>query len=235
MVVAAFSAAILVAATVGIASAAIPDTGTLVFHGCRNKATGVVRLVDPSLSGNLGHCISSPGVLQELAFTFNQSGPAGPVGPAGASGAAGAPGPKGDPGPAGDPGEPGEQGPPGPLPPVNFASVSGLADDSSVATITLVPGNYLIEATFGVELTSGPATGVTCNLFATRPGLTAGLDSFAALVQPGAATPETMRDVESFTGDAVVTLQCSSGGSARISPDLKGLLTAMRVGTLSSP
>src|SRR3954451_842956 len=106
-VVAGVSAVVMIVAAVGVASAAIPDAGTAAFHGCQNKATGIVRLVDPSLSGNLGHCITTTGALQELAFTFNQTGPVGPAGGAGPTGATGAAGPKGD------RGEPGIQGPPG--------------------------------------------------------------------------------------------------------------------------
>ncbi|HTY72247.1 MAG TPA: hypothetical protein VMI11_07440, partial [Actinomycetes bacterium] len=81
-------AALLMMAGVG-AYAAIPDSGTGTYHGCVNKATGVVRLVDPTLSGNLGHCISTSGPLYETSVTWNQTGPAGATGQAGPPGATG--------------------------------------------------------------------------------------------------------------------------------------------------
>jgi hypothetical protein len=101
---------LLAGAVVGVASAAIPDVGTSTLHGCRNRTTGILRLVDPSLTGTLGHCITTAGVLQEYAVTWNASGPAGAPGPSGAVGQPGAAGPSG---PAGPKGDVGQQGPTG--------------------------------------------------------------------------------------------------------------------------
>ena len=78
--IAAVSGVLVTGVVVGVSSAAVPDAGTATFHGCENKATGVLRLIDPALSGNLGRCIATPGVLQELAVTWNQAGPQGPPG-----------------------------------------------------------------------------------------------------------------------------------------------------------
>ena len=120
--IAAMSAVVLTGAAVGVASAAIPDTGTGVLHGCRNKATGVLRLVDPAMSGNLGHCITNAGILQEVAVTWSEAGPAGAAGPPGAVGPTGPQGAQGQPGATGavgpqglqgEPGAPGSQGPKG--------------------------------------------------------------------------------------------------------------------------
>ena len=107
---------LLAGAAVGVASAAIPDTGTAALHGCRNKATGILRLVDPSLTGTLGHCITTAGPLLETAVPWNALGAVGPAGqpgaegPNGAAGQPGATGPSGAPGPQGAPGEPGPTG-----------------------------------------------------------------------------------------------------------------------------
>ena len=40
--------AVAVFAASGVAFAAIPDSGTGTFHGCVNKATGLLRLIDPT-------------------------------------------------------------------------------------------------------------------------------------------------------------------------------------------
>jgi hypothetical protein len=81
----------------GVAYASIPDSGG-VFHGCVNKTTGVLRVIDTSKSGTLGHCITS-GSQAETAIKWNQTGPQGPQGVTGATGATGATGPQG---PSGD-------------------------------------------------------------------------------------------------------------------------------------
>ena len=74
-------------AAAGIAYASIPDSGG-VFHGCVNKATGVLRVIDTAKTGALGSCIAS-GPLAETAISWNQTGPKGPQGPAGPQGAPG--------------------------------------------------------------------------------------------------------------------------------------------------
>ena len=52
----------------GIAYAAIPDASSGVFHGCYNKTSGALRLVDPS-AGTDNTCTAS-----ESAVTWNQRG-----------------------------------------------------------------------------------------------------------------------------------------------------------------
>jgi Collagen triple helix repeat (20 copies) len=144
-----------------VASASIPDSATKVFHGCVNKATGVVRLVDPTLSGDLGNCITRTGVLAETAVTWNATGsqgPAGPVGPVGLTGAAGADGKDGSVGPtgpagaigpvgltgaAGADGKDGSVGPAGPAGAVGPAGPAGPAGPGSTLyyTTALPNGN----------------------------------------------------------------------------------------------
>jgi hypothetical protein len=105
--------AVAVLAGGGIAYAAIPDSGSGVFHACVLNNVGTVRLIDPSRSGLLGRCDTR----LETAVSWNAQGQ---PGPAGAQGEKGDPGPKGDagpqgePGPKGDTGAPGAQGEPGP-------------------------------------------------------------------------------------------------------------------------
>ena len=82
LMLAAAAGALATALAGGIASAAIPD-GNGVFTGCRLKATGTVRLIDPSLpqSSVLSHCTSV-----EAVFSWNAGGPKGPAGDKGPTG-----------------------------------------------------------------------------------------------------------------------------------------------------
>jgi Collagen triple helix repeat (20 copies) len=118
--------------------AAIPDSSG-VIHGCYQKNSGQLRLIDtepsPPMRANrdddddddddrgnrAGECRRS-----EIAISWNQTGPAGPAGPpgpkgdtgergpAGPAGPEGPAGPAGPPGPQGETGETGPAGPPGP-------------------------------------------------------------------------------------------------------------------------
>jgi hypothetical protein len=104
LVVLAVVAALSVAG--GIAYAAIPDGGN-VYTACMLKATGTIRLIDPSLpSSNLmGHCTS---IEQQLSW--NQTGQPGPQGAKGATGAQGVKGDTGATGPQGPKGDAGSSG-----------------------------------------------------------------------------------------------------------------------------
>src|SRR4051794_20171483 len=96
----AFAAGAVLAVSAGLAYASIPEAdGT--FHACVNNGTGAVRLIDPSASGSLGHCLGN-----ENQVSWNKKGQDG------AKGAPGAQGDKGATGAAGAPGAPGAPGPP---------------------------------------------------------------------------------------------------------------------------
>jgi hypothetical protein len=150
--VVAAAAATALAVAGGIAYATIPD-GNKVFNACMLRATGTVRLIDPSLpsSNPLGHCDTR----FETQVSWNQQGQAGAAGSSGPKGDAGPPGqqglageagatgpqgpagpagPKGDPcpatdpacvGPKGDQGDPGPAGPPGPAGDTGAAGPAG--------------------------------------------------------------------------------------------------------------
>lgn len=93
--------------TVAVPSlASVPDSAG-VIHGCMNKSTGVVRIIDTAKTGSLGACIAS-GALAELPVNWSQTGPAGAPGSPGTPGSPGAPGQNGATGPQGP------QGPQGP-------------------------------------------------------------------------------------------------------------------------
>lgn len=88
---------------VGAASAAIPDADG-VIHGCYEKSTGRLRVIEPSAS-----CSN-----REVPIDWKRDGPAGAQGPQGIPGEQGAPGPAGATGPQGPTGADGPQGPQGP-------------------------------------------------------------------------------------------------------------------------
>jgi hypothetical protein len=142
--------AALVVATV--AYAAIPDSGTGLYHACMVKTTGVIRMIDPSLSASTkrSHCVSG-----EVQITWNKVGRIGPRGLSGPSGPRGLSGPSG---PRGLSGPPGPNGGGGVLLGelawygLNFAGASygfnapwGVAFDGSHIWVTNFDGNSLTE------------------------------------------------------------------------------------------
>jgi hypothetical protein len=130
---------------VGAGGALAADTPPVVYNGCQNVATGVLRLLPNSLPSPYNDCIVAGNPLLtwqpkllETRVAWNQvgpqglqgaTGPAGPTGPAGANGAPGAIGPAGPvggrgpagadgaAGPIGPPGKDGKDGAPGPIGP----------------------------------------------------------------------------------------------------------------------
>ena len=90
----------------GVAYATIPS-GRGTFTACVVKASGAIRLIDPSLGARSrrGRCAKS-----EQKVTWSQRGPAGAAGAAGAAGRAGSTGPTGATGTAGAAGTAGATG-----------------------------------------------------------------------------------------------------------------------------
>jgi hypothetical protein len=80
------TAAVLFAVAGGIAYATIPDSGGTI-HGCYQKNSGQLRVVDPSPGDS---CSAS-----ERPLDWSQVGPQGPQGPAGPQGPTGDTGPRG--------------------------------------------------------------------------------------------------------------------------------------------
>jgi hypothetical protein len=98
----------LVVGAGGVTYAAIPDSGTNVYHACMLKNVGTIRIIDPSLpsSNALSHCSSS----LETAVSWNQQGPKGAPGIQGVKGEQGIQGLKGDTGATGQKGDTGAMG-----------------------------------------------------------------------------------------------------------------------------
>jgi len=89
--------AVLLAVGGGIAYATIPDENG-VIHGCRNKTTGQLRVIDTAANPPRNTCSS----LFEAPLDWNQTGPQGPKGDKGDQGEQGIQGIQGPPGPGND-------------------------------------------------------------------------------------------------------------------------------------
>jgi hypothetical protein len=136
-------------ATVLGATAVLASDAGDGIHGCYLKNTGTLRVVDAG----------QPCRSTELAVSWSQKGPAGPVGPTGPGGPQGATGPVGPSGPQGPLGPTGAQGPVGPRGEQGPAgAVSGyrtvrsstVAGTGAVtATATCPPGTKVTGGGFG--------------------------------------------------------------------------------------
>jgi hypothetical protein len=113
-------AAISVPLLLLVGTVASADSGGVIYSGCQNLYSGVIRLLPSNLPAPYNttcNTTTTNPYLKEQPISWNQVGPQGPPGAAGAAGAAGATGaqgPKGDAGPAGTPGTQGTKGDPGP-------------------------------------------------------------------------------------------------------------------------
>jgi len=229
VVTASVCAVALTGTALGVTWAAVPDAGTGVFHGCRNKATGALRLVDPAVSGYLGHCVTAPGSAQELPITFNQKGrdgltgppgPDGAVGPQGAQGAqgaSGAQGPQGSPGvdgaagvdgPPGKDGADGHDGTPGPVGPAGPAGPSGAAGPAGETGPTGPAGS---QGSVGPAGPPGPAGPVSTAVPLVAYRVTG---DFLAHTDQVTLPPGTYIVSASCTGGGFTSLAARAGGRA---------------------
>jgi hypothetical protein len=197
----------------GLAEAAIPESGTQVFHGCVDRQ-GRLRVIDTDAGQQ---CVG--GRLGETAIQWNAQGPAGPqgipglTGPQGEAGAQGPAGPQGETGaqgPTGPQGETGAQGPVGPQGPAGPA-LAGIGFESGQAQA----GNSRIPCTVGeVTLTAGtfghgmPADGRLLRIVDHIPlfsliGTTYGGDGIQRFALP---------DLRTIAPDHMTYMVCVDGG-----------------------
>jgi hypothetical protein len=149
------------------------------------------------------------------------------------SGASGAAGPKGDAGPQGEKGEKGEKGDKGEAGPSeaqsvyrdgNAAQVPALP--TTLATLDVSPGAYLIEAKLVAVNANKGTTPVVCELHA-------GQAKDEAFAQVGAAAL-SLHLTTTFAASGVVTLECSTGNQlvSVAAGDVR--LTAVKLGKETS-
>lgn len=161
----------LVVAVGGTAAAAAVIAGPIdskgIIHGCYYPATAsgshrvVLQNADtscPSGTTRISWNRKGPPGPQGMTGATGPAGPPGPPGPPGQQGATGATGPQGPQGPKGDPGPPGViQG---------YTSLATFAPGTGpqiapvgssfqpVGTLTVPPGNYMVDVTLDVENTA---------------------------------------------------------------------------------
>lgn len=214
-----------------VAFAVIPDAGGAI-HGCRNKRTGALRVIDAP---------SQRCTAKETALDWNQTGPqgsagtqgvkgdtgsAGPDGSQGAAGPTGPQGPQGTTGPqgpsgvVGPQGSMGPQGQPGPSGPVAAAFASPLTGASApffarryniMTSLTLVPGSYVLNGTVRVNNLSEQRITVQCFLQADSSGN-------PTMRSPGAAT--VMEGGPGFSTSVVLPLLAAATFDAPSKVDL---------------
>jgi hypothetical protein len=232
----------------GVAVADIPDTG--VFHACvrSNKDADderPLRLIDTSAGGKCQK--------DELAVSWNATGPTGPAGPQGSAGPPGAQGPAGPAGPAGPTGPKGAPGPQGPAGPQGLAGPPGTSAEvfsvtspavdltifgKSIASLTLPAGQYWITFTSTVTnttqadvLTPDPTDTIECSISGLSGGNTVrlGADANQAVMMAQA--------VATFSAQTTVTASCRGLVVQAIGPAGSGrsdnnVLTALKVGAI---
>jgi hypothetical protein len=123
-----------------IASAAIPDSNG-VIHGCYQNIKGTLRVVESP----------SDCQISETALNWSQQGPTGQTGPTGPTGPQGEQGVPGPPGPAGPPGPPGPPGVGKAFQTDKFSAAVPNGDQTTVASLALPAGNYVVTAKGTVE------------------------------------------------------------------------------------
>lgn len=203
----------------GIAYATVPDSGG-VFNACMLKATGTVRMVDPSAPGH--SLLSHPcNTTLETSISFNQRGQQGP------------PGPQGNTGPQGPPGESvhgyrENRGVNGQI------QVTGLGQDpnglpttgndpsqtTDIVSIQVPQGVYYLQISVNVLKLTGHSvfscwvgnkqTDTFTGLTRTALGGEAGTAGWASLSAPGFFNVPA--------GGETLTLQCSQAGSLSPGP-----------------
>lgn len=143
--------------------AAIPDAGA--YTGCYNKASGLLRVVDPATA-----CSSN-----EVAITWNAEGPAGPAGPTGETGPVGPVGPTGLTGATGETGpqgEPGVQGVPGPQGDPGLAGPAGPQGPQGEPGVPGAPGDTGPQGPAGTGVSSfDDLDGLTCRVGEPEEGV----------------------------------------------------------------
>jgi hypothetical protein len=164
--------------TAGVAYATIPDSNG-VYTACKLNATGMIRLIDPSLSGLLGRCNTS----LETQITWNQKGQKGDPGAAGAPGAKGDPGAPGEKGEKGEKGDKGDKGDPG-------GSFVGSACSTTGGTTGIV--RMSVAETGAISLSCGVATDCVSPVHSNGLGQTYSLVGCVALGTPGDETTYTL-------------------------------------------
>jgi hypothetical protein len=142
-----------------VATASSSFAGTpVVYNGCKNVATGIIRLIPSNLPAPLGtqcNTTATDPMLKETSVSWDQIGPIGPQGPQGLQGPqgnTGPAGPQGASGPQGSQGPAGAQGPQGATGATGAAGATGPKGDTG---LTGAQGAAGANGTNGTNGTNG--------------------------------------------------------------------------------
>jgi hypothetical protein len=155
--------AVVALALVGasVAYATIPGSNG-VIHACYNPSNAL-RVIDVDAGAT---CAKN-----EKSLDFNQTGPQGPQGPKGdqgiqgAQGIQGVAGPTGATGPAGATGATGAPGPAGASGAVDVYQAESTTVDARPISVSVPPGNYLVDAYATVDNTDSDGQEAICSVF----------------------------------------------------------------------
>ena len=168
---------------------------SVTYYACVNARTGVIKVVSKSARCRAG----------QHKISWNNVGPQGPAGPQGAQGSQGPTGPTG---PQGAQGPQGQHGPPGAVKGYLDNGTSNVAISSTgttVATVSLPSGDFLIYArVVGINTSTSAANTIDCRLFQGTTTLDESLSSFPA---PTNGFGNVTLVSDTTTGGAI-TVQC---------------------------
>ncbi len=204
------------------------ETGSTI-HACYAKSTGVLRVAKRCSSAERALVWNTSG-LRGKTGARGRAGPKGATGAAGAAGAAGATGPAG---PAGPAGAAGATGPTGPSTAYTAPEGAGQADGSTLTTLNLPAGSYVVQAAV-FEVNQSPSATraiVTCSLKAD--GTTFGSSS-THIAGPNGGTGAYAQSMvvlgtTTLSSAGTVTASCSSATMVGI---FNLQLVATKVGAL---
>ena len=129
--------ALALAVVAGVAYAGGGSSATAAIRACRNKTSGVLRVVNAGANCRTG----------ETLLTWNVEGPAGPSGIAGPKGDSGVAGATGGTGPQGGTGR---TGPPGPQGAAGLIGPPGLDGSQGVSVYAVQPSNHCAGRGFDI-------------------------------------------------------------------------------------
>lgn len=230
----ALGACLVLAAQVAIAA------GDTTYNGCKNDATGVIRLLPSTLPSPLNtqcNTTTTNQLLHETAISWNQTGTSGAAGPSGATGPRGATGVTGATGPTGPKGDTGAVGATG------STGAAGTKGDTGAGGSAGASGASGPQGPTGATGASGPAgpagelagldalAGRPCRTTLAAPGVlevTYGIDGSVSLHcnTPNAVLTVTRSGTGTGTVYANFSINCGSTCSAGYAPGTSVTLTA---------
>jgi hypothetical protein len=158
-----------------------------VIYACYKTSGGTLRVIDNAVT----KCNQN-----ETQLTWNVTGPVGPIGPQGPTG---------------------PEGPVGPAGPSHAYATSGggavhlgFAPASTLLTLAVPAGSYIIDYHTGLNTTAAGQVGVTCGLGFSAPAALTDSET----VDPGGTffhgTTLASQDAQTFAADTTISLECSA-------------------------